>query len=144
METIYVTEVPVVQWNTKDLDGILDAGNGLYVKIPKAHKYLLVTDTGYNVTKYGQGYNIEIWKGMFGSFAEEVDKVIGMKLSGAVKSMTKENEWAYGIFHIRCLATASASALILQKDKYYIFDPHGRNTYIRPIDGGTSMLLQFN
>ena len=61
------------------------------MKIPKTQEYLLVIDMGNTGTEYGQRYNIEICKEMFGIFTEEVATVIGMKLSDAVRSMTKEN-----------------------------------------------------
>ena len=80
------------------------------------HEYLLVTDTGNTVTEYGQRYGIEIYKEMFGNFTEEVDTVIGINLSDAMKSMTKENEWTYGILCIQHIATASSCALIMQRD----------------------------
>ena len=56
----------------KDLNGILQASNRLYMKILKTHEYLLVTDIGNTVTEYGQRYSIEICKEMFGIFTEEV------------------------------------------------------------------------
>ena len=132
------------QSNTRDLKGILHAGNRLYMKIPKTHGYLLVMDKGHIVTEYRQRYSIEICRDMFGTFTEGVDTVIGIKLSDALKSVTKENEWTYEILCIWHLAAASACAFIIQKDDYYISDLHSRNTYGRPIDGGNSILLYFN
>ena len=62
MATIYATVFPVVQWKTKDLDGILHTGNRLYMTIHKTHEYLIVIDIGNAVTEYGQGYSIDICK----------------------------------------------------------------------------------
>ena len=65
MATIYPALAPVVQWNTKDLDGILHAGNRLHMKIPKTHEYLLISYMGNTLTKCGQRYNIatcrDVW-----------------------------------------------------------------------------------
>ena len=113
MATIYATIVSVVQWNTKDVDGILHAGSTLYSKIAKTYVYLLVTAIENTVTEYGQRCNIEICKGMSGILTEKVDTVIGMKLSHAIKFVTKENELTYGVLCIGHLATASAWALII-------------------------------
>ena len=55
-----------------------------------------------------------------------------------------KRKWTYWILFIGHLATASACTSITQKDAYFIFDPHSRNTYGRPIDGGTSIVLHFN
>ena len=66
MATIYATIFPVAQWNTKDVDHILHAGNRLYMKILKTLEYFQVTDIGNFVTKYGQRYNIEMFKEMLG------------------------------------------------------------------------------
>ena len=92
MTTVSVAIVPVIQWNAKDLDGILHAENRLYMKIPKTYDYLLVTDIGNTVMEYGQRYNIGICKEMFGIFTDEIDTVVGMNMSNALKSMIKENK----------------------------------------------------
>ena len=64
--------------DNKDLDGILYAGNKLYMNIPKTHEYLLATDVGNTVTDYGQRYNTEICKEMFGTFPEKLDTFVGI------------------------------------------------------------------
>ena len=126
MATIYATIVHVVQWNTRDLDGILHTGNRLYMKIPKTYEYLLITDIGNTITEYGHSYKIKICKEVFGIFTEEVDTVINMKSSDLIKHTTRENEWTYGILYIGHLANTSACTLVIQKDDYYIFHLHSK------------------
>ena len=96
LATVYAMIVPVGQWNTKYLDGILHAGHRLYLRIPKTHEYFVVTYIGNTVTNMNK-FTTNIYKEMFIIFTEEIDTVISMKLSDVITSMTKENEWTYGI-----------------------------------------------
>ena len=116
----------------------LYVGNRWYMSIPKTYGGLQLTNIGNTVTQYGQGYSIE----MFSTFNEELDIGVDIKLPDAINCVTKENTLSRGILHTRHLATGSA--LIIQKDNYYVFDLQSRSRYGRPVNKDSTVLLDFD
>ena len=123
-------------WGHHDIKNILYSGNILYNSIGK-FTTLLVSDIPRYIKLYNYIYNIH-----------EINSIIGNMCLGNSSfnsiPFNKNKDIVLKYEHFVLVIGCSALAIIVDKNVFYVFDPHQRNTYGMPDTNGGAIVTKFN
>ena len=123
-------------WPSKDLTQILYSGNILYNVIGKSTT-LLVSELPQHIKLYNSIYKVEEKTSVIGNIFQRNEQFQVLSFD-QVEEFINSNE--------KCILIIGDSSISVQyvEKKYYIFDPHQRNSYGFPDSNGCAIVLKFN
>ena len=143
---MYSKVKPTPEWNIQDVDVVLNTGNELYQFLTRSstmqNDYVLISEIPADLECFNKNYHFEFTESLYGLINAENSLTDSgfqaVTLKEAINNTLINTDGAFVTFK------GNTYIIMKETNRYYVFDPHARDSFGKLSAFGCSILLECN